>query len=36
VLLDARSHVRYRTYDPTWTEHSFEQEVLLEHLDHHG
>jgi hypothetical protein len=36
VLLDARSHVRYRTYDPTWTEHSFEQEVLLEHLADHG
>ena len=33
VLLDASSVVRYRTYDPSWLEHSFEQEVLLEHLD---
>ena len=37
VLLDADSVVRYRTYDPGWVHHSFEQEVLLEHLaDHAG
>ena len=35
VLLDADSVVRYRTYDPGWLEHSFEQEVLLEHLLQH-
>jgi len=32
VLLDSDSVVRYRTYDPGWHRHSFEQEVLLEHL----
>ena len=32
VLLDAASRVRYRTYDPSWLDHAFEQEVLLEHL----
>ena len=36
VLLDAASRVRYRTYDPGWPDHAFEQEVLLEHLDHAG
>lgn len=36
VLLDGDSLVRYRTYDPSWLEHSFEQEVLLEHLDGRG
>ena len=36
VLLDADSLVRYRTYDPDGHRHSFEQEVLLEHLDGHG
>jgi hypothetical protein len=36
VLLDAGSQVRYRTYDPSWLDHAFEQEVLLEHLDHEG
>ena len=37
VLLDARSHVRYRSYDPGWPEHAQEQEILLEDLDgHHG
>jgi hypothetical protein len=36
VLLDGDSVVRYRSYDPGWPEHSFEQEVLLEHLDRHG
>jgi len=36
VLLDAESRVRYRTYDPGWAQHSFEQEVLLGHLDGHG
>ena len=36
VLLDADSVVRYRSYDPGWQEHSFEQEVLLGHLDHRG
>lgn len=35
VLLDAGSVVRYRTYDPGWQQHSFEQEVLLGHLDGH-
>ena len=35
VLLDGDSLVRYRTYDPSWVEHSFEQEVLLGHLDGH-
>ena len=36
VLLDGDSVVRYRSYDPGWADHSFEQEVLLEHLDRHG
>ncbi len=36
VLLDGDSAVRYRSYDPGWPEHSFEQEVLLGHLDRHG
>lgn len=36
VLLDGASRVRYRTYDPGWREHSFEQEVLLEHLASQG
>ena len=36
VLLDEASRVRYRTHDPGWPEHAFEQEVLLEHLDEHG
>ncbi len=36
VLLDGDSVVRYRSYDPGWLDHSFEQEVLLEHLDRHG
>jgi hypothetical protein len=31
VLLDRHSQVRYRTYDPGWLDHAFEQEVLLEH-----
>ena len=35
VLLDAQSRVRYRTYDPDWPDHAFEQEVLLGHLDGH-
>jgi hypothetical protein len=35
VLLDGDSVVRYRTYDPGWLEHSFEQEVLLGHLADH-
>jgi hypothetical protein len=35
VLLDADSVVRYRTYDPGWVDHAFEQEVLLAHLDGH-
>jgi hypothetical protein len=35
VLLDAEGRVRYRTYDPGWRDHAFEQEVLLGHLDHH-
>ena len=35
VLLDEHSVVRYRTYDPGWAEHSFEQEVLLENLAGH-
>ncbi len=35
VLLDGDSVVRYRTYDPGWIDHSFEQEVLLGHLDAH-
>ena len=34
VLLDGASRVRYRTYDPGWRDHAFEQEVLLEHLLH--
>lgn len=29
VLLDAAGFVRYRSYDPRWAAHSFEQEVLL-------
>jgi hypothetical protein len=32
VLLDAASRVRYRTYDPSWLDHAFEQHLLLEHL----
>ena len=36
VLLDGDGSVRYRTYDPQWADHAFEQEVLLEHLDGHG
>jgi hypothetical protein len=36
VLLDGDSVVRYRSYDPGWPDHSYEQEVLLEHLDRHG
>ena len=36
VLLDGHSVVRYRSYDPGWPDHSFEQEVLLGHLDRHG
>ena len=36
VLLDGDSSVRYRSYDPGWPDHSFEQEVLLGHLDRHG
>ena len=35
VLLDGDSVIRYRTYDPGWSRHSFEQEVLLEHLLDH-
>jgi hypothetical protein len=35
VLLDGDSVVRYRSYDPDWPDHSYEQEVLLEHLDGH-
>ena len=34
VLLDPDSRVRYRSYDPGWLDHAFEQEVLLEHLLH--
>ena len=33
VLLDGQSHVRYRSYDPGWPEHTQEQEILLENLD---
>lgn len=25
--------MRYRTYDPGWPDHTFEQEVLLDRLD---
>ncbi len=32
VLIDENSRVRYRSYDPDWAEHAFEQEVLLENL----
>jgi len=32
ALLDGDSVVRYRSYDPGWPRHSFEQEVLLGHL----
>ena len=37
VLLDGDSRVRYRTYDPGWSRHAFEQEVLLEAIEqgHH-
>lgn len=35
VLLDGQSRVRYRTYDPGWRDHAFEQEVLLGHLAGH-
>jgi len=33
VLLDGTGAVRYRTYDPGWSAHAEEQEILLEHLD---
>lgn len=33
VLLDSRSHVRYRSYDPGWPEHNEEQQILLENVD---
>ena len=33
VLLDAHSHVRYRSYDPGWPSHAQEQEILLAALD---
>jgi hypothetical protein len=33
VLLDGDSRVRYRSYDPGWARHSFEQEVLLEAIE---
>jgi hypothetical protein len=36
VLLDGDSVMRYRSDDPGWADHSFEQEVLLEALDRHG
>ena len=36
VLVDEDSLVRYRTYDPGWLDHSFEQEVLLGHLAGHS
>ena len=36
VLLDGRSFVRYRSYDPGWQDHAFEQEVLLDHLAGHA
>jgi len=36
VLLDAQSHVRYRSYDPGWPDHAQEQEILLEDLDGGG
>ena len=35
LLVDPSSQVRYRTYDPGWPDHAFEQEVLLEHLADH-
>lgn len=35
VLLDGDSVIRYRTYDPGWLQHAFEQEVLLDHLLDH-
>jgi DNA-binding transcriptional LysR family regulator len=36
VLLDGDSVVRYRSYDPGWLAHAFEQEVLLEAIAHGG
>ena len=38
ALLDGDSRVRYRSYDPGWTTHSQEQEILLEAIEHgtHG
>jgi hypothetical protein len=37
VLLDGDSRVRYRSYDPGWELHAYEQEVLLEAIEkgHH-
>ncbi|MCW2713723.1 MAG: hypothetical protein JWN88_770 [Frankiales bacterium] len=35
VLIDEHSRVRYRSYDPGWADHAFEQEVLLENLAGH-
>lgn len=32
VLLDGAGRVRYRSYDPGWQQHSYEQEILLENL----
>lgn len=36
VLVDGDSVVRYRSYDPGWPAHTYEQEILLEHLNRHG
>jgi hypothetical protein len=35
ALVDRDGVVRYRTYDPRWTEHAQEQEILLENLGSH-
>ena len=32
ALVDPGSLVRYRSYDPGYSRHAFEQVVLLEHL----
>lgn len=33
VVVDPHGVVRYRSYDPGWRDHAFEQEVLLAHVD---
>ncbi|MDP9436935.1 MAG: hypothetical protein M3P93_17830, partial [Actinomycetota bacterium] len=34
ALLAGDGTVRYRSYDPDWPQHAFEQEVLLDAIEH--